>query len=97
MKQQVKRGVLVLALCVLTIAPAFAANPNPAPPQNPPPNAVGQERHPVMHKAINQLQRTKEELQNDASRDFDGHRANAVKLIDQVIQQLQLGIQSDKH
>ena len=50
-----------------------------------------------MRKAVNQLQRIKEELQNDASRDFDGHRANAVKLIDQAIEQLQQGIRSDKH
>jgi len=97
--KQLQRGVLVIALSLLTIAPAFGASPKPAPatPQNPGPNAVGQEKHPVMRKAIPQLERVKSELQNDASRDFDGHRANAVRLIDQAIQQLQQGIQSDKH
>jgi hypothetical protein len=98
MRTRLNQLALALTLAALTCAPAagFAANPA-ATPQQTPPNAVGQEKHPVMRKAIAQLQRTREELQNDASRDFDGHRANAVKLIDQAIQQLQLGIQSDKH
>lgn len=104
MQKQLHHATLALALAALTLVPVvgFAADPAPTATPNPPqmapgPNAVPQEKHPVMHKAINQLQRTREELQNDASRDFDGHRANAVKLIDQAIQQLQQGIQSDKH
>jgi hypothetical protein len=102
MKRQLKNTVLALCLVtLLTPAFCFAAAPTGAgsgtPPQNTPPNATGQEKHPVMRKAVNQLQRIKEELQNDASRDFDGHRANAVKLIDQAIEQLQQGIRSDKH
>jgi hypothetical protein len=101
MKKHLHAAALAIALAALTFAPAagFAANPAPAPnaQQNTPPNATGQEKHPVMRKAINQLQRVREELQNDASRDFDGHRANAVKLIDQAIQQLQQGINSDRH
>ena len=102
MRKSLPTAALAIALAALTFAPAagFAANPPQTattPPQQgaAPPTAAG--GHPVMHKAINQLERVKEELQNDASRDFGGHRARAVQLIDQAIQQLQQGIQYDKH
>jgi len=102
MKKDLHTAALAIALAALTFAPAagFASNPAAAPyqgQQNTRPNATGQEPHPVMRKAIRQLQNVREELQNDASRDFDGHRAHAVQLIDQAIQQLQQGIQYDKH
>lgn len=102
MQKRLHGCTLALALAALTFVPVvgFAANPAPAATPNPPqttPGPTTQEKHPVMRKAINQLEKVREELQNDASRDFDGHRANAVKLIDQAIQQLQQGIQSDKH
>ncbi len=106
MRKSLHSAALALALAALTLAPAAVLAANPAPSPNPaaiqnaaPPNATGQaqERHPVMRKAVNQLERVREELQNDASRDFDGHRANAVKLLDQAIQQLKQGIASDKH
>ena len=106
MRKHLLTTALAITLAAMTFAsyPGFAANPAPNPtpapnamPQNTPPNATGQEPHPVMRRAIRQLQNVRQELQNDASRDFDGHRANAVKLIDQAIQQLQQGIQYDKH
>jgi len=77
MRKSLPTAALAIALAALTFAPAagFAANPPQTattPPQQgaAPPTAAG--GHPVMHKAINQLERVKEELQNDASRDFDG-------------------------
>jgi hypothetical protein len=94
MKQRLQHFTIMAALAML-MAPAagLAANPNPAgaPPQNPPTQAAGQEKHPVMRKAIRQLENVKLELQNDAARDFDGHRANAVKQIDEAIEQLKDG------
>jgi len=53
------------------------------------------EPHPV-HKALRQLERVREELQQDASRDFSGHRAQAVQEIDQAISQLKEGIAADR-
>ncbi len=95
MKKHLHAAALAFALAALTFAPAagFAANPAQAPnatQQGAPPTAAG--GHPVMRKAINQLERVREELQNDASHDFGGHRADAVKLIDQAIGQLKQGI-----
>jgi hypothetical protein len=56
----------------------------------------GGERHPVIHKSINQLERVKGELQQEASRDFGGHRAKAVGHINQALQELQQALQADK-
>jgi hypothetical protein len=51
---------------------------------------------PVVHGAIQQLQQTKAALQNDAASDFHGHKGNAINHIDAAIQELKLGIQSDR-
>lgn len=56
----------------------------------------GPEQHPVIHKAIEQLETVKSELQNQAAHDFEGHRANAIKHIDEAINQLNLALQVDK-
>ena len=51
--------------------------------------------HPEMDAAIASLQDARKHL-NDAKRDFDGHRAKAVKLVDDAIAEVKLGIASDK-
>jgi hypothetical protein len=51
---------------------------------------------PVMHVALERLQKTKEMLAQDAAQDFHGHRVNAINHIDAAIQELRLGIQSDR-
>jgi hypothetical protein len=51
---------------------------------------------PVMHGAIEQLRQTKTALQNEAASDFHGHKENAINHIDAAIQELKLGIQSDR-
>jgi len=60
-------------------------------------NAVRQKSILVMIRPSFGRRKVREELQNDVARDFDGHRGNAVKVIDQAIQQLQQGTQSAKH
>jgi hypothetical protein len=104
MKQPLKRAAMTVALAALIIASSsgFAAQSNPpakAFAGSGQSGAAGHanEKHPAMRKALRQLEATKQVLQNDASRDFDGHRAKAVQLIDQAIEQLKQGIQSDKH
>jgi hypothetical protein len=49
-----------------------------------------------MRGALERLQRTKEMLAKDAAQDFHGHRVNAINHIDAAIQELKLGIQSDR-
>ncbi len=57
----------------------------------------GGERHPEIREAMRQLQHAKMTLQRDAARDFEGHRAKAVKEIDEALADLRLALQADKH
>jgi hypothetical protein len=59
-------------------------------------SAGANERHPVVHRSIHQLERVKEELSTDAAHDFGGHKANAIQHIDEAIAQLRMGVKSDK-
>jgi flavorubredoxin len=59
--------------------------------------AKGPEQHPVIQKAIQQLETVRNELQNQAAHDFQGHRENAIKHINQALQELNLALQVDKH
>jgi hypothetical protein len=61
------------------------------------PHAIAKngEQHPVIQKAIQQLQTVKSELQNQAAHDFKGHRENAIKHIDQALDELNLALQVD--
>jgi hypothetical protein len=51
---------------------------------------------PAIHEAIQQLQHAKQTLTNEAAGDFHGHKQNAIKHIDEAIQELRLGIQGDR-
>ena len=53
------------------------------------------ERHPHIRGAIRELQEAKKELQT-AAHDFGGHRADALRSVDEAIHQLQLALQYDK-
>jgi len=55
------------------------------------------ERHPVIHQAIEQLEHTRDILVHDAARDFKGHRAEAVKHIDQALHELHEALEADEH
>ncbi len=52
-------------------------------------------RHPEIHKAMKRLEAAKADLQK-AAHDYDGHRAQAVQLIDQAEAQLRLGLQDEE-
>jgi hypothetical protein len=53
------------------------------------------ERHPEIRAAIRSLERAKGELEH-ASHDFGGHRADAVKAVDEALKQLRLALTYDK-
>ena len=55
----------------------------------------GRERHPHIRGAIKELQEAKRELQT-ADHDFGGHRADALRSVDEAIRQLQIALQYDK-
>lgn len=63
----------------------------------PSPTAKGsQEQHPVIHRALQQLENVRNELQNKAAHDFQGHREAAIKHVDEAIKELNMALQSDK-
>jgi hypothetical protein len=51
---------------------------------------------PAIHEAIQQLQQAKQTLVNQAATDFHGHKQNAIKHIDEAIEELRLGMQGDR-
>jgi hypothetical protein len=57
--------------------------------------AEAKEAHPHIALAIKELEATKKELQT-AAHDFGGHRADALKAVDEAIRQLRLAQQFDK-
>lgn len=72
---------MVLALTFSTAVPTSLAA-SPAPP------------HPEIRAAIDSLQRARTHLQ-EAKHDFGGHRADALKSVDEAIHQLQICLQYD--
>lgn len=55
----------------------------------------GDERHPKIRQAISALERAKDDLQ-DASRDFHGHREQALDAVNQALSQLRQALNCDK-
>jgi hypothetical protein len=89
-------GALSLALGIPTLSLGQAAKSAPAGQQGKM-GKKGGERHPEMHEAMRQLRRAKETLQRDAAHDFAGHRMKAIEHIDQAMQEIEKGLQSDKN
>jgi hypothetical protein len=57
--------------------------------------AATRERHPVLRRAMANLQRARTNLQN-AAQDFGGHRVKALELTNQAIQEVQAAMAFDK-
>jgi hypothetical protein len=70
-------------LFAAAIAGSIAATPSQAEP------------HPHIHAAINELVEARKELQT-AAHDFGGHRAAAIKAVDNAIRQLRVAEKYDK-
>jgi hypothetical protein len=58
--------------------------------------AAADEPHPVIHSAIDKVQSARDELVNDASHDFHGHRAKAVAHLDEALKELHLALESTR-
>jgi len=54
------------------------------------------EEHPVIRRAIRQLEGVKNELTTKAASDFGGHKAEAIKAIDEAIEHLNQAMSYDK-
>jgi hypothetical protein len=55
----------------------------------------GREHHPKIRHAIKALEAAKEDLE-DASHDFNGHRAEALEAVNNALKQLQEALAADK-
>lgn len=54
------------------------------------------EKHPEIRACIRQLEKTKFDLEHKAASDFHGHKAAAIKSINEAMEQLNQALQSDK-
>ena len=94
-------SVLALAASMAFVAPVRAQDADNAPQSQPAQRGhmrrARGEAHPVIMRAIRQLQNTKMILQKDGAHDFDGHRVQAIKEIDEAMNQLKQALQADKN
>lgn len=87
-------SVLALAGCLAT---PVVAGPRPTPPaQGGQQGAKRAERHPEIRQAMRALQRAKDALQEGAH-DFSGHRAKALELTNQALEECRAALQADKN
>ena len=89
--------VLVLAVAITTAAPAVPnakAVPAAARPANAP-AAEPAQVHPEIREAIASMRKAKEHMRH-AAHDFGGHRAEALRLTDETIRQLEICLRFDK-
>ena len=83
---------------VLTLSTIFALSLLPvalAADQGTPAKPEKGERHPEMRRALHALERAKGDLEK-AAHDFGGHRAKALQLTEQAIQEVRAGLAYDK-
>jgi hypothetical protein len=99
----------VLSMCVMaalalmmSFSAATLAAPNPpatkavpAVTPNPKADPAAPPEHPEIRAALMSLRRAKDHLEH-ADHDFNGHRVDAVKAVDEAIKQLEICVKFDK-
>jgi hypothetical protein len=83
-----------ISLSLMLFPLAQAAEPGTAPMEQPMMGKKG-ERHPEMHRALHALQNAKHDLEH-AAHDYGGHRAKAVELTNQAINEIKEGLEYDR-
>lgn len=90
MRQRFSSILAVTAMAfALTIPVSISAAPPAPKPKAAPAATPAPEPHPEIRDAIESLRRAKEHL-NHASHDYQGHREEAIRAIDNAIAQLQV-------
>jgi hypothetical protein len=97
MKRRILRAVESVALVVAMMSPlgVIAAPATPKPQPKAPAAAPVPEPHPEIRDAIAALRAAREHL-NQAAHDFGGHRADAIRSIDESLKQLQICLKYDR-
>lgn len=89
-------AVLVLAVAFTAVVPvALNANAFPAAPRPANPAADPAQVHPEIRDAIASLRKAKERMRH-AAHDFGGHRAEALRVTDEAIRELEVCLRFDK-
>ncbi|MFI4923411.1 MAG: hypothetical protein ACHP6J_06835 [Burkholderiales bacterium] len=86
---------IVFALSLLLLPAAFSADQVAQTTTTTPAKPEKGERHPEMKHALHALERAKGDLEN-AAHDYGGHRAKALQLTQQAIEEVKAGLAYDK-
>lgn len=89
MKKLLPTLVVLVALSFFLAFPVTSPAVPPAPKPQPAVPAAAPAEHPEIREAIASLRRAREHL-NRAAHDYQGHRADAIRAIDEAINQLQI-------
>jgi hypothetical protein len=95
MKNRLLSFVALVALFFALALPVSSPAAPPAPKPQPATPAATPERHPEIRDAIESLRHAREHLDH-AAHDFGGHRVEAIRAIDDAINQLQICLKYDK-
>jgi len=92
----IKSFLIVLSLAVpVAAAPLVLAQDQNSPPSQAGQHAKKHEQHPEMRHALHALENAKHDLEK-AAHDFQGHRAKALELTNQAIEEVKAGLAADK-
>jgi len=86
---------IAFGLSLLLLPAAFAVDQVAQTTATTPAKPEKGERHPEMKRALHALERAKEDLEH-AAHDFGGHRAKALQLTQQAIEEVKAGLAFDK-
>ena len=97
MKKRVPKSQVAMTVCLTCIlgSVAILGVRSQLPAAALPASPAFAERHPEMRAALRNLEKVQDNLQK-AARDYDGHRAKALDLVNQAIVEVKLGIDSDR-
>ena len=94
MKKLLFTLVVLVALSFFLAFPVTSPAVPPAPKPQPAVPAAAPAEHPEIREAIASLRRAREHL-NHAAHDYQGHRVDAIRAIDEAINQLQICMKYD--
>lgn len=94
MKRWLLSFVVLAALVLMMSFPTVVPAAPPAPKPQPATPAAAPQEHPEIHAAIDSLRHAREHLDH-AAHDYHGHRADAIRAIDEAIRQLDICMKYD--
>ena len=90
-----KKMIGVALLATLTLPVAAFAQPQDKDDKHRAEAREGKEGHPVIREAIKRLEAVKYDLEHKAASDFKGHKAEAIRSINEALEHLHQALQAD--